>query len=95
MPDAIRDQNFITSKLGVLFSDGETLVPIAINSSNDGIKTNTTDVVDPSILALYEAGKAIPRDANDVPALCAQSNTDANVVYPIFVDSDGAILIDM
>lgn len=93
--EAIRDQNFVKSKLGVLFSDGETLVPIAINSSNDGVKTNVTDTVDPAILALYAAGKAIPRDANDVPALCAQSNTDENVEFPVFVDADGAILIDM
>lgn len=93
--EAIRDQNFVNSKLGVLFSDGITLVPIVINSSNGFIKTNAIDTVDSAILALYAAGKAIPRDANNVPAWSAQSSTDENVEFPVFVDTDGEILIDM
>ena len=95
MTNAIKDQNFVKSKLGVLFSDGETLVPIKIDPLNDGMCINVTDTVDPSILAPYEAGKAIPRDTNNVPAWSAQSNTDATVSYPIFVDADGAVLVDL
>lgn len=95
MSNAIRDNNFIKSKLGVLFSDGETLVPIGINSSNGGVLTNATDVVDAAILALYAAGKPIPRDTNGVPAWCAQSDASETVEFPVFVDATGAILIDM
>lgn len=94
MTNALRDQNFVTSKLGVLFSDGETLIPIAIDPTN-GLKLNSVDTVDPGILALYDAGKTIPRDENGVPAWSAQSNTDLTVSYPIFVDADGAVLIDL
>lgn len=94
MTNAKRDENHVKSKLGVLFSDGVTLVPIQINSTNGGVSINESDTVDSSILALYEGGKAIPRDENDVPAWSAQSNTDSSVVYPIFVDADGAILVD-
>lgn len=94
MADAPRDNNHVSTKLGVLFSDGETLVPIAIDPTNGGFKQNTTDSVDVAILALYEAGKAIPRDSNNVPALCGLSNTDSSVIYPVFVDSDGAVLVD-
>ncbi len=90
-----RDQNHVSAKMGVLFSDGVTLVSIAINSTNDGMKVNTTDTVDPAIIALYTNGKAIPRDENDVPAWCAQSDSDPLVVYPLFVDADGAVLVDM
>ena len=95
MTNALRDQNFITSKLGVLFSDGETLVPIKIDSSNSGMTLNVLDTVAAGILALYNAGKPIPRDTNGVPAWSAQSNTDSTVSYPIFVDADGAVLIDL
>lgn len=95
MTDAIRDRNHVPSRLGVLFSDGVTLVPIKINASNFGVEINTTDSVDPSILALYEAGKAIPRDSNNVPAWSARSSTDPTVSYPIFVDASGSVLIDM
>lgn len=94
MADAPKDANFVKGKLGVLFSDGVTLVPIKVSADNTGMRINTTDTVDPAILALYEAGKPIPRDANNQPAWCAQSDTDPNVVYPIFVDADGAVLID-
>ena len=95
MTDAIRDQNHVPSKLGVLFSDGVTLVPIKIDSVTNAMMVNRTDVVDAAILALYAAGKPIPRDSNNVPAWCGQSNTDATVSYPIFVDADGAVLVDI
>lgn len=95
MANAPHDQNTIKAKMGVLFSDGVTLVPIAINSSNNGMKINTTDSVSAGILALYNNGKAIPRDANGQPAWCAESSTDSNVIYPLFVDADGAVLIDL
>lgn len=95
MTNALRDQNHVKSRLGVLFSDGETLIPIKINSSNDGMIINTTDSVDPGILALYEAGKPIPRDTNGVPAWSAQSDSDPNVEFPLFVDADGAVLVDL
>lgn len=92
--DAPHDQNSIKTKLGVLFSDGETLVPIALDPSTNGLKLNTTDVVDSSILDLYVNGKAIPRDSNNQPAWCGESNADSSVIFPVFVDSDGAILVD-
>lgn len=94
MANAPKDQNHVKAKLGVLFSDGVTLVPIALDPSTNGIKVNEVDTVDAAILALYDNGKPIPRDENGQPAWCAESDTDSAVVYPIFVDSDGAVLID-
>lgn len=94
MANAAHDQNAVKTKLGVLFSDGVTLIPIAINPVTGGIKVNTTDTVAAGILALYTNGKTIPRDENDVPAWCAQSNSSSSVVYPLFVDANGAVLID-
>lgn len=95
MSDALKDQNYVLTKLGVLFSDGVTLVPIKINSSDNGMEVNTTDTVDSSILALYLAGKAIPRDANGVPAWCGEADDSSGAVLPVFVDSDGSVLIDL
>lgn len=94
MADAPLDQNYVKARLGVLFSDGDTLVPIKLSSSSNAMMTNTSDSVDPAILALYNAGKPIPRDANGVPAMCGQSSTNSAVVYPIFVDASGAVLIE-
>lgn len=94
MTNPPQDQNYVKGKLGVLFSDGITLVPIKINSVNNGFKVNTTDVVDSSILALYIAGKPIPRDTNGEPAWSGQSDSDPNVSFPVFVDANGAVLID-
>lgn len=95
MADAPHDQNSVKAKLGVLFSDGVTLVPIAIDPSSRGMKVNTTDVVSSAILALYAAGKPVPRDRNGQPAWCAESDASPSVIFPIFVDASGAVLIDM
>jgi len=92
MANAPHDQNNVKAKLGVLFSDGVTLVPIAINPTNGGVKVNTTDTVSPTILALV-ANKT-PRDNNFDPAWEAVSSSVSTTTYPIFVDSSGAVLID-
>ena len=94
MTKALIDQNYVKSKLGVLFSDGVTLVPIKINSLNGAVQVNAIDTVAPAILTLYTNGMAIPRDSNNQPALCGQSDTNSEVVYPVFVDAAGAILIN-
>lgn len=89
-----QDQNYVRAKFGVLFSDGVTLVPIAINSSNNGVKINTTDVVSAPILAMF-ANKTMPRNL-DYYKDCwfGVSNADNVSPLPIFVDASGAILID-
>lgn len=94
MANAPHDQNNVPAKLGVLFSDGVTLVPIKLDSVTRAMMTNTTDTVSAPILALYAAGKALPRDANGNEAWGAQSSTNANVVFPVFVDASGAVLIE-
>lgn len=87
MANAPHDQNFVKAKLGVLFSDGVTLVPIVLNSSTNALKVNTTDVI--SQTALQNA----PRDGNYGPAWLGQK--DDGTTCPIYVDATGAVLIDM
>lgn len=93
--EAPADQNYIRAKFGVLFSDGVTLVPIVVNSSSEGVKVNTTDTVSAGVLALFTS-KIMPRSLEYYKdCWFGVSNTDDSAPLPIFVDSDGAILIDM
>ncbi len=95
MPPLPEDQNFVRAKFGVLFSDGVTLVPIKINASNNGVSVNTTDTVSPTVLAMF-ANNIMPRSL-DYYRDCWFGVSDADNVscLPIFVDSSGAILVDM
>jgi hypothetical protein len=87
MAEAKLDQNHVKSKLGILFSDGLTLVPITINPATGGVRTNTTDSVSPAVF------KAL-RDQNFTPSWIGQSSVDQSII-PIFVDATGAILVDL
>lgn len=86
MAEAPHDQNFVRAKLGVLFSDGVTLVPIALNPSTNAVKVNTTDTI--SQAAIQNA----PRDGNYGPAWLGQNDT-TGFTMPIYVDANGAVLI--
>jgi len=88
MTNAKRDQNYVTTRLGVLFTDGTTLVPIAIDPSTGSIQLNTSSQVSQEILNMVKANK----DDNYVTAMKGVSSEDGDVVLPIFVDSSGAIL---
>ncbi len=93
--EAPADQNYVRAKFGVLFSDGVTLVPIAINSSNNGVKVNQIDVVSAPILAMFADGN-MPR-SREYYKDCwfGVSTADDISPLPIFVDAGGAILVDM
>lgn len=97
MATSQHDQNNVYAKMGVLFSDGITLIPIAINPTTGGAKTNTTDTVSPTILALTlnKTPRANGSDGVFRPAWEGVSSTNSANTYPIFVDSSGAILISM
>lgn len=82
-----KDQNHVPAKMGVLFSDGVTLVPIAIDSVTGGFKANVTDTIG------FVPGSIDFRSDNYRPCWMAQNSVDGTPI-PIFVDADGAILID-
>lgn len=93
--EAPQDQNYIRAKFGVLFSDGVTLVPIVIDSSNAGVKVNTTDTVSAGVLAMF-TNRIMPRSLEYYKdCWFGVSNSDDTSPLPIFVDLDGAVLIDM
>ncbi len=92
--EAPADQNRIRAKFGVLFSDGITLVPISINSSNGGMMLNTTDTVPANILALFTTS-IMPRSLEYYKACWFGQSTTTGLPLPLFVDADGAVLVDM
>ncbi len=85
---APRDQNFVPAKMAVLNTDtvqGQNLVAIAIDSTTNGIKTNTTDTISFTMEAVD------PRDDNYVKCWLFEG-TDGKV-YPAVANSSGELLI--
>jgi hypothetical protein len=91
MTDASRDGNFVPGKLACLNTDtvqGQHLVPIVINSSNNGIKINTVDTISFTMRAID------PRDDNYIGCWLFKSSTDG-LTYPAVANSSGELLIEM
>lgn len=86
MADALRDQNFITTALGVLNTDGTTLVRIKINESNGGMKVNSTDTISFTMTPIAD------RDDNRVACLLWEGSD--GLTYPWVVNASGEVLID-
>lgn len=86
MTNASRDNNHVTSLLGVLYSDGVTLIPIAIDGNGD-VKTDGTNVIS------FTPSQISPKDENYVNVLMAVDSTDPTKLCPVYVNSSGAILI--
>lgn len=88
MANAPHDQNQVKAKLGVLCTDGVTLIPIAIDSTNGGIMVDSTSTIG------FTPGTIDFRDKNYQPCWMAQ-NADDGTPIPIFVNASGAVLIDI
>jgi len=87
MTQAIRDKNHIATKLGVLFSDGTTLVPIGMDGSSN-LMINETDSIG------FTPDQIAIRDENYQHVLMGVDSTDSTKLCPVYVDAAGAILID-
>jgi hypothetical protein len=81
--EAIRDQNFVTTWLGISSVDGFTLVPIKVNES-DGTMAMEIGVSVMPVMASLPA--ALPRDNNRVTVLGGVSSADTTVVLPLSVN---------
>lgn len=89
MTTALRDQNTVTSKIAVLNTDtvqGQHLVRIHINPSNNGIKVNTTATIS------FVMQPVDPRDENY--ATCWLFQGTDGLIYPAVATAEGALLID-
>ena len=90
MSNAKRDENNVPTLIGVLNSDGETIVPVQVrnNGVEEVLKVNN-DVGGsdngPSDRAL--------RDENFVTTLIGVSSADGVTPVAVYADSDGKLLI--
>lgn len=88
--NAIRDQNHITTKLAVLNTDtvqGTNKVRIAIDSSNGGMKYDTSAAISFTMVPVDA------QDENYVDCWLAVSSIDG-LTYPLVATSAGAVLAD-
>lgn len=89
MTNAKKDENGVSTLLGVLDSDGETLVRVKVNTgSNNSLK------VDDDFTGSDNGPAIAPRDENFVPALIAVSSVDGVTPVVVYADSNGHLLID-
>jgi len=89
MSNAAKDQNGVSTLLGVLDTDGETLVRVKVNvSSNNSLQ------VDDNTTGSDNGPSISPRDDNFVPALIAVSSVDGVTPVVVYADTNGKLLID-
>lgn len=84
--EAPHDQNWVKAKLGVLCTDGVTLVPIAVDAATGGVMIDTTSTIG------FTPGSIDFRDQNYQPCWMARNSVDGTTI-PIFVNAQGAILV--
>lgn len=85
--NAPADQNHVRGRLGVLYTDGVTTIPIAIDEVTGGMKVNEVDTVQVTLQPIS------PHDENFKD--CMMFVGSDGLTYPWVVDADGAVLIDM
>ena len=86
--NAVRDQNFVPSKLAVLNTDtvqGTNLV--TIKTTDDGIKVNLIDTIS------FTMQPVSPRDENY--RACWLFEGEDGQAYPAVANSSGALLIEL
>lgn len=88
MTNAYKDENGVPTITGVLNTDGQTIMRIQANPTNNTLKVN--DNTTGSSYGLRGAH----RDENNVPVLMAVSSVDGVTPVELYVDSNGQILID-
>lgn len=89
MSNALRDQNFVPSKLAVLNTDtvqGTTKVCLKINPSNNGLKVNSVATISFTM---------VPIDAKDENYVnCWLFQGLDGLTYPAVATVDGELLIE-
>lgn len=88
MANAQKDQNNVSTLIGVLDSDGDTIVRVKVNASNHGLKIANASTGS-------DNGPAIaPKDDNNVATLMAVSDVDGVTPVVVYADTNGNLLID-
>lgn len=88
MANAPRDKNQVPALLGVLDSDGATVVPVKANPS-----THALHALDATTGSDNGPANAL-RDGNQVTTLVATSSADGVTPVVVYADANGNLLID-
>jgi len=88
MADAPRDANQVPAHIGVLNTDGLTVVPIKANPVSHGLK------VSDGTTGSDNGPKNAKRDQNQVTSIVATSSVDGVTPVVVYADSNGNLLID-
>jgi hypothetical protein len=86
--NAARDDNNVPTILGVLNTDGATVMEIEANPTTKSL------AVDNNTTGTDQGPDRALRDENFVPTLLAVSSVDGVTPIPLYVDADGKLLID-
>lgn len=85
---AKKDENGVSTLLGVLNSDGSTTIRVKANSSNHALKVSDAST------GSDNGPTNAKRDDNNVPTLLAVSSVDGVTPVVVYADSNGNLLID-
>jgi hypothetical protein len=83
---ASKDQNHISSKLGLLYTDGVTPVPIQV-------KTDGSMACAFGLSITFDPENIAPRDENAVPVWLGR-NSVTGAAIPIYVTENGQVLME-
>ena len=88
MSNASKDENGVSSLITVLNTDGQTIVPVKANGSNNRLKVNIGN-------SGSDNGPANAlKDGNFVSSLIAVSKTDGVTPVVVYADASGRLLVD-
>lgn len=86
MAEAKRDENHVTTILGVSNVDGVTTIPVQADPSNHALK------IDNGLAGSDLSGDVDARDQNHVVAFMAVSAVDGVTPVPVYATADGKLL---
>lgn len=87
MANASRDSNYVPTKIGILNTTGTDIVRLTVKPTNHALK-----VSDGTTGSNRGPTNAL-RDDNDVPTMLGVSSSDFRTVTTIYVDVNGALMI--
>lgn len=87
MSNANKDENSVSTLLGVLDTDGATIVPVKANPTSHRLK-----VSDGTSGSDNGPANAL-KDGNNVSSLIAVSSVDEKTPVVVYADADGKLLV--
>lgn len=87
MADAYRDENSVPTLIGVLDSTGASIVRIKANSTTNALKVSN------GVAGSNHGPTNAIKDGNSIPTLLAVSSADGVTPVPVYVDTNGNLLI--